>query len=499
MYRKLPFRRTPIESRNVTNEQIHWRSFRKPEIERVANLAYSIDFSPVDPYPFVIGSGNRLIIYDTSNFSVYKSHTKFNDNIFCTAFRSDARIIVAGGERGVVKCIRSQNGLILKQFNNHEDTVRNCFFRADNTSIVTSGDDCKVNISDLPTGELIASITDAHSSYIRDTISIGNTMDLIATCSKDGLVKVWDLRNQAQIHTFAFEEGVESLCDINGSTMAIGHGPTIDIVDLVSGKTLVSNRLHQKDISTIIIDKKYGRLISGGLDGMIKFIEPQKLDLIESLHSPVGVLDLAISPDDGTLVSCHADSSLALHRSKKETSDKKKKEFEFESQGDFVSFLSGIQKNKKRYRKVPQGLTTGDNVVKLDREIKSSQIDKLLRAFKYTEALEYVANTKNAEIVVSLVQELLNRNALVQSVVGMDTESTVKFLNVLRKTFTIPHYNCVTIEASAIVLECLFNRAQREVEIFDSFQKMKQAIEQELELTNALYEITGITECLVNQ
>ena len=62
-----------------------------------------IDFSPLYPYNYAVTSSTRVIIFDALTRRPLTTLSRFKDKAYSGTFRSDGRLLVAGGETGIVQ------------------------------------------------------------------------------------------------------------------------------------------------------------------------------------------------------------------------------------------------------------------------------------------------------------------------------------------------------------------------------------------------------------
>ena len=65
----------------------------------------SIDFSPLYPYNYAVTSSTRVIIFDARSRRPLTTLSRFKDKAYSGTFRSDGRLLVAGGETGHVQVV----------------------------------------------------------------------------------------------------------------------------------------------------------------------------------------------------------------------------------------------------------------------------------------------------------------------------------------------------------------------------------------------------------
>lgn len=82
----------------------------------------------------------------------------------------------------------------------------------------------------------------------------------------------------------------------SGSAALSASGPILRVWDLVAGGRCVramSN--HQKTVTTLAFDGRAGRLLTGGLDQMVKVYDVSTYKVVHTMKYPAPVLSLAIS------------------------------------------------------------------------------------------------------------------------------------------------------------------------------------------------------------
>lgn len=62
-----------------------------------------IDFSSLYPYNYAVTSSTRVIIFDAHTRRPLTTLSRFKDKAYSGTFRSDGRLLVAGGETGFVQ------------------------------------------------------------------------------------------------------------------------------------------------------------------------------------------------------------------------------------------------------------------------------------------------------------------------------------------------------------------------------------------------------------
>ena len=63
----------------------------------------SIDFCPVAPHDFAVTNSTRVQIYSPHTNTVRKTISRFKDIAYSGTFRNDGKLLVAGGETGIIQ------------------------------------------------------------------------------------------------------------------------------------------------------------------------------------------------------------------------------------------------------------------------------------------------------------------------------------------------------------------------------------------------------------
>ena len=69
-----------------------------------------VNISPCYPYDVAVTSSTRVLVYDKSTAQVRRQFTRFKDKAYSGTFRGDGKLLVAGGEDGVVQVGRLNHG-----------------------------------------------------------------------------------------------------------------------------------------------------------------------------------------------------------------------------------------------------------------------------------------------------------------------------------------------------------------------------------------------------
>lgn len=98
----------------------YYHSFRHPLFIRHHNPITSIHFSPTRPHRFAITTSSRLLVYAPKTGKVVKTITRFKDNARGAEIRKDGKLVVAGGDDGLVQVFDLNSRAILRTMKGHD-------------------------------------------------------------------------------------------------------------------------------------------------------------------------------------------------------------------------------------------------------------------------------------------------------------------------------------------------------------------------------------------
>jgi len=110
--------------------------------------------------------------------------------------------LVSGDRDGEIKVWQIKSGSCLRRFPKaHTQGVTCVNFSRDGFKILSGSYDQTVRIHGLKSGNTLK-IFPGHTSFVNDAIWVQNGAQ-IASCSSDGTIKIWDVKNTECVHTFS--------------------------------------------------------------------------------------------------------------------------------------------------------------------------------------------------------------------------------------------------------------------------------------------------------
>ena len=167
------------------------------------SLIESLAFSPDGKF-LVSGSFQEISIWDPKSGELRHKITGFAHEVVALAFTADGKLLATGGgsptEEGEVKFFEVGSWKLVGELKNaHSDTVYGLCFNPDGKMIATCSADKFVKVWEVGTGKFVKSF-EGHTHHVLD---VGWSADgkLLAIASGDNTVKVWDFEKGEQART----------------------------------------------------------------------------------------------------------------------------------------------------------------------------------------------------------------------------------------------------------------------------------------------------------
>ncbi|KAJ3226104.1 snoRNA-binding rRNA-processing protein [Clydaea vesicula] len=480
---------------NKTSESRYWRSFKNPILVNHLASINNIAFNPINPNQYAISTNARILYYN--NNQVKKTISRFKDTVFYCSFRSDGKVILGCDGTGLIQLFDTESRSILRSLKGHEAPCRVAKFSS-NLNIFSAGDDKTIRYWDVPTETCIKRY-DGHQDYIRTGVISTNNPHLFISGSYDHTIKIWDSRTSECQATFNHNQPVESVLMLpGGGLIASAGGNQIkiwDVLNAVGGSQhqpiqTLSN--HQKTVTAMCLDGSNSRILSGGLDHHVKVYGLEDFKVLHSVKYPAPILSICLSPDDTRLIVGMSTGLVSIRQRQVKPQE---------------ALLGNQKKEKLRngsYKYFMRGASHKEDELDIWVESKKSKnlkkFDKFLKKFQYGDALDSVLNTRNQSpvIIVSLLQELIHRDALKLALSNRDDVSLEPIAKFLKKYISNSRFSPLLIDVTNVILDMYSSVINQSVIIDELFQKIMEKVKEELEVHEKLLECLGIMDLVFN-
>ena len=244
-------------------------------------------------------------------------------------------------------------------------------------------------------------------------------------------------------------------------------------------------------------------MLAGSLDGHVKIFELDSFKVTHSSKYPSPVLSLGISPDCKLLAVGMADGTLSIRQhDRPRLVDADGVVSVGSSRGVAIQRRAPrLTASNFRYfiRGQNQKAAAGDFRVRARNKVKLQPYDKLLRQFKYRDALTAALETRKAEVVVSVIEELAARDGGLESALGgRDSLSLSLLLRFLGRRVAEPRYSKLSCNIIHRLLDLYAPVVGVSSEVDERLGVLKDKVWEELKLQATLIEIAGALEPILS-
>ncbi|KAG8825146.1 hypothetical protein FRC19_000342 [Serendipita sp. 401] len=511
-YQRVVVRRHPQTGTKHNHDSKYWRQFRNPVFIKNQSPVTAIHFSPVKPHRYAVTSGARVQIYSPKTQRVSKTIARFQDNARSGHFRADGKLLVAGDDSGNIQIFDLSTRAILRNFHQHKQSVHVAKFSSDPTKILSCSDDSTVRLWSIPTSEDYLTFKE-HTDYVRTGMVSSANPSLILTGSYDSTVRMFDAREGRCVMTMKGGGGgaaplpVEQVLLFPSGTVAISSsGPILRVWDILAGGRCIralSN--HQKTITSLAFDGGATRLLSAGLDQMVKVYDVADYKVVHTMRYPAPILSVAISPDNTHIAAGMSDGTLSIRRRDPKALEAREAEDERETlrQGAYEFFATGMLGNigegsiKPKQKPKPEGVL-GEMKAVPQRKKKLKEYDRYLKAFKYGAALDSVLRKGVPPTVTfSLIQELVHRDGVRMALAGRDDVLLEPVVRLLLRHLTDPRFGDMVCDMASLVIDMYASVLGQSPIIDVLFVRLQKKLGAELKFQNEVAKLKGALDMIL--
>lgn len=467
---------------------------------------------------FAVTTGTRVQIYSMRTTRVVKTVSRFKDVARSAHFRSDARLLVAGEDSGAVQVFDTNSRTILRTFKGHELPVHVSLFSSDPTQVLTASDDRTVRLWDMPEQKPVR-IFEGHEDYVRaGTVSPDNA-NLVLSGAYDGTVRLWDVRmGERGGEAIRMEHGapVEDVLifPTGGGGMAMSAGgPIVRSWDLFAGGRCTSaTSNHQKTVTSLALSVDSGadysaaqgsggmRVLSAGLDHLVKVYDPaDDMRVTHTMRYPSPILSMAVSPDESHIAVGMADGTLCVRKRELRAS-----EVEGRARRRSALHTGAYEHFNARSERASAATRADELSVEHTRRQRLRQYDRLLKAFRYRDALDAsLQHGVPAAVTFALISELMRRSphggadGLRRAVSGRDDITLEPLLRFLLRHVANPQYTPLVCDTLAVVIDTYASVLGQSPIIDDLFGRIWAKLGEELRLHTQLFQVKGALEMVL--
>lgn len=130
--------------------------------------------------------------------------------------------------------------------------------------------------------------------------------------------------------------------------------------------------------------------------------------------------------------------------------------------------------------------------VSQERSLRLTHIENFLKKFQYKQALISAINTRKNEIIVSLIEELLQRGVMSLVIRKMNSQELKLFIAFIEKHIVVGKFQDTLIETLNKVLD------EKNEKEWEAFEEIGKILEEENVIQRDIEEVCGSLETIAN-
>ncbi|PWN31482.1 WD40 repeat-like protein [Meira miltonrushii] len=524
-------------------EARYWQQFSSPIFIKEFAPINAINFVPTTGIPsssnndlaslaskqkFSVTSATRVQVFNMRTVKATKVFSRFKDVARSGTFRSDGKLLVAGDDSGLVQVFDAQSKSVLRQLKGHELPVHSVKFSCDPTKIASASDDRTVRLWDMPE-EKEQRIFTNHQDYVRSVLVSPDNANLLLSGSYDSTVRLWDARMAENggcaitMHHGAPVEDVLIFPTGGGGAALSAGGPILRSWDLMMGgkcRHAVSN--HSKTITSLAISMTSGaeasaetglggiRVLTAGLDQLVKVYDPEKeYKVVHTMRYSAPILCMGISPDESQIVTGMADGTLCIRKRNLAAAESQHRRLAAQNGQTLQYFLpSGSTQNPASDGLIPSKKEAKQSKVQKERQ-KLRTHDKLLKAFRYRDALDEVLRKGvRTDVTFAVLDELRNRSTidangniildgLRRAISGRDDVTLEPLLRFFLRHSANARWTPIVCDCMDVIMDVYAPVLGQSPVIDELFGKIWSKISEEIDVQKQLTQVRGALEMIL--
>lgn len=300
-------------------------------------------------------------------------------------------------------------------------------------------------------------------------------------------MKLWDVRANISSYEQQLEYPIEHFTQVKDHEYAVANGYLVSLIDLRnSSEPIRTINAHQKTVLKVRYDSVKGRLITGGSDCHLKFHDLDSQKVMYTMKLPSEILSMDISSDGQNYALGLVNGTLLVRSKKFEEEEGDDQLLTPEELMNKYLAKDQITKRSKDYKYFYRGQygkekESDDIISKGTKKVNLQKYEKFLKKFEYKNALNSALEKNEPDVIVSLLEELIQRSSLEIALAYRSEEELVMLLNFLIWKLSDYRYADLLIEVTKIVIDlysCVIGHSKA---ILDKFKELQTKVSSEIE------------------
>lgn len=314
------------------------------------------------------------------------------------------------------------------------------------------------------------------------------------------MCKVWDVRSNENIASFDHGMPIESVAFFPSESLVLTvGGPTISCWDMTGRRLLHRAHIHQKTIRVVKVARadENIRIVTGSLDGHVKVFDPATFTMVYACKYPAPVLSMAVAPDVNSIAVGLADGTLSFRKRAVKKLDERRHHTPRMTAQTFRYFIRNQHAISAQ---------EGELVIAKRKKAALAEHDKMLRKFRYADALDRALEGNRPDVVFAVIEELVNRGGLALALRGRDEDSLTPLIEFLSKHIRDPRYSndaihvchrildtyCIPLESSSHQESASFQA------LMHSITLLLEQVKEEVRLQDDILHLKGMLDTLLS-
>jgi U3 small nucleolar RNA-associated protein 15 len=403
-----------------------------------------------------------------------------DDTVRSISYRSDGRLVAVSGVSGDILVMDIVSRTLLRTLKGHKAPVRGVKFLSDKVHLVSVSDDRTIRLWDIASGGEVW-CANVNGDFVRAcAVSSSSDSKLFVTGSYDHTLMLWSTDTNTPLLTMDHKSPIEAIALLPDNATVVSAGQcSLKFWDISDGGRFVREVIvHHKTISRLAVSTDGKYLLTGSLDRSLKIICLEDMSVAHQLKFPAAIMSISLSSDSKRIAAGLSNGRVVV-----------------------LSFMGGREtissKEKPAKSNIQQtSLALESHRVTKDSDILLKRFDRLLKSFRYYDALEAVIKQNNGALLSTAIRELTHRNGLVPALSGRTEADLVPILELLVRFVANPRFAATLIEAGFVILDIYGAVIGKSTEFDSALKRLRAAINLQIEIQRGLMHLEGSLQLL---
>ncbi|KAG2381958.1 hypothetical protein C9374_005750 [Naegleria lovaniensis] len=291
-------------------------------IARSEHRVKSVDLHPTEPWLLSSYYNGNVTIHDISTKQIIKSFDVTDLPVRCAKFIPRKRWIVCGSDDHAIRVFNYNTMEKEREFEAHDDYIRSIAVHPTKPYILTCSDDMSIRLWDWEDKWRCVRKFEGHTHYVMHVVFNPKDPNIFASCSLDGLVRMWNIHTEQPNFTLqGHEKGINYIDFYHGVDKPFLISASDDMVakvwDYQTKHCVQALDSHAHNVTTCCFHPKLPIIITASEDFTVNIYNSQTFKLIKTLNYNLErVWGMAYTHEDSRLALACDLGSVVLRLSK---------------------------------------------------------------------------------------------------------------------------------------------------------------------------------------